>query len=114
MMNPVPVKRSWVEYSDEEYDSGQEDRSMGSTYSETLLALKKWLDIEIKETSDFFAPSVFSQTSKFKISAQVTLALPFHLIVKLWDFKELGPLGSQDWIIQINPAGRMLWPEVSF
>ena len=46
------------------------------SYSETLFTIKKWLDIAITEADSIIALSVFSQASKLKKSAEVSLALP--------------------------------------
>ena len=85
----VPTKRCRIEISDGEYDSSQEEKQPGPSYSETLLTVKKWLDIDITDTDAIIAPSVFSQAHKIKKSAQVSLALPpAENMVNLWDFKE--------------------------
>ena len=86
----IPTKRARVELSDDgEYDSSQEDKQPVPSYSDTLFAIKKWLDIAITETDTIIAPSVFSQASKLKKSAEVSLALPpAENMVSLWDFKE--------------------------
>ena len=85
----VPTKRCRIEISDGEYDSSQEEKQPGPSYSETLLTVKKWLDIDITDTDVIIAPSVFSQAHKIKKSAQVSLALPpAENMVNLWDFKE--------------------------
>ena len=74
---------------DGEYDSSQEDKQPVPAYSDTLFAIKKWLDIAITETDTIIAPSVFSQASKLKKSAEVSLALPpAENMVSLWNFKE--------------------------
>ena len=73
----IPTKRARVELSDDgEYDSSQEDKQPVPLYSDTLFAIKKWLDIAITETDTIIATSVFSQASKLKKSAEVSLALP--------------------------------------
>ena len=85
----VPTKRCRIEISDGEYDSSQEEKQPGPSYSDTLLTVKKWLDIDITDTDAIIAPSVFSQAHKIKKSAQVSLALPpAENMVNLWDFKE--------------------------
>ena len=66
-----------VDLSDDaEYDTSQEDKQPIPSYSDTLFTIKKWLDIDITETDTIIAPSVFSQASKLKKSAEVSLALP--------------------------------------
>ena len=73
----IPTKRVRVDLSDDgEYDSSQEDKQPIPSYSDTLFTIKKWLDIDITETDTIIAPSVFSQASKLKKSAEVSLALP--------------------------------------
>ena len=86
----IPAKRVRVDLSDDgEYDSSQEDKQPVPSYSDTLFAIKKWLDIAITETDTIIAPSVFSQASKLKKSAEVSLALPpAENMVSLWNFKE--------------------------
>ena len=86
----IPTKKARVELSDDgEYDSSQEDKQPVPSYSDTLFAIKKWLDIAITETDTIIAPSVFSQASKLKKSAEVSLALPpAENMCSLWDFKE--------------------------
>ena len=114
MQNRVSVapKKSKIEFSDDE-EEGEYDEKAPS-YSETLLAIKKWLDIDITESHDMIAPSVFSQTSKFKKSAQMSLALPpAENMVKLWDFKEFEASGISKEVegsaskgARKNPLGR--------
>ena len=91
----IPTKRVRVDLSDDgEYDSSQEDKQPIPSYSETLFTIKKWLDIAITETDSIIAPSVFSQASKLKKSAEVSLALPpAKNMVSLWNFKEYEALG---------------------
>ena len=104
----VPPKRSRVEISDEgEYDSSQEEKQPGP-YSETLLTVKKWLDIDITDTDAMIAPSVFSQAHKIKKSAQASLALPpAENMVNLWDFKEYEASGiSKDQEQMKNKSSR--------
>ena len=61
----IPAKRVRVDLSDDgEYDSSQEDKQPVPSYSDTLFAIKKWLDIAITETDTIIAPSVFSQASQ--------------------------------------------------
>ena len=86
----IPTKRLRVDLSDDgEYDSSQEVKQLIPSYSDTLFAIKKWLDIDITETDTIIAPSVFSQPSKLKKSAEVSLALPpAENMVSLWNFKE--------------------------
>ena len=83
-------KRVRVDLSDDgEYDSSQEDKQPVPSYSDTIFAIKKWLDIAITEIDAIIAPSVFSQASKLKKSAEVSLALPpAENMVSLWNFKE--------------------------
>ena len=86
----ISTKRVWVDLSDDgEYDSSQEDKQPIPSYSDTLFTSKKWLDIAITETDTIIAPSVFSQASKLKKSAEVSLVLPpAEKMVSLWNFKE--------------------------
>ena len=93
----IPSKKARVELSDDgEYDSSQEDKQPVPSYSDTLFAIKKWLDIAITETDTIIAPSVFSQASKLKKSAEVSLALPpAESMCSLWDFKEFANLISK-------------------
>ena len=86
----IPSKKARVELSDDgEYDSSQEEKQPVPSYSDTLFAIKKWLDIAITETDTIIAPSVFSQASKLKKSAEVSLALPpAENMCSLWDFQE--------------------------
>ena len=92
----IPPKRSKIKISDEgEYDSSQEEKQSGPSYSETLLTVKKWLDIDITDTDAMIAPSVFSQAHKIKKSAQASLALPpAENMVNLWDLRSMKLLGS--------------------
>ena len=86
----VPPKRSRIEISDEEeYNSSQEEKQPGPSYSETLLTVKKWLNVDITDRDAVIAPSVFSQAHKIKKSAQASLTLlPTENMVNLLDFKE--------------------------
>ena len=85
----VPPKRSRIKISDGVYDSCQEEKQPGPSYSDTLLTVKKWLDIDITDTDAIIAPTVFSQAHTIKKSAQASLALPpADNMVNLWDFKE--------------------------
>ena len=105
----VPPKRSRIEISDEgEYDSSQEEKQPGPSYSETLLTVKKWLDIDITDTDAMIAPSAFSQAHKIKKSAQASLALPpAENMVNLWDFKEYEASGiSKDQEQMKNKSSR--------
>ena len=73
----IPPKGSRIEISDDgECYSSQEEKQPGPSYSETLLTIKKWLDINIMDTDTMRAPSVFSQAHKIKKSTQASLALP--------------------------------------
>ena len=58
------LKRSRIEISDGEYDSSQEEKQPGPSYSNTLLTVKKWLDIDITDTDAIIAPSVFFSSSQ--------------------------------------------------
>ena len=91
----ISTKRVRVDLSDDrEYDTSQEDKQPTPSYSETLFTIKKWLDIDITETDTIIAPSVFSQASKLKKSAEVSLALPHaENMVSLRNFKEYEALG---------------------
>ena len=62
----VPPKRSRIEISDGEYDSSHEEKQPGPSYSDTLLTVKKWLDIDITDTDAIIAPSVFSQLTRLR------------------------------------------------
>ena len=86
----ISTKRVRVDLSDDgEYDSSQEDKQPIPLCSDTLFTIKKWFDIDITETDTIIAPSVFSQASKLKKSAEVSLALPpAENTVSLWNFKE--------------------------
>ena len=86
----ISTKRVRVDLSgDGEYDSSQEDKQPIPSYSDTLFTIKKWLDIDITKTDTIIAPSMFSQASKLKKSAEVSLALPpTENMVSLWNFKE--------------------------
>ena len=94
--------------SDGEYDSAQEEKQPGPSYSDTLLTVKKWLDNDITDTDAIIAPSVFSQAHKIKKSAQASLALPpAENMVNLWDFKEYEPSGiSKDQDHMRNKSSR--------
>ena len=104
----VPPKRSRIGISDGEYDSAQEEKQPGPSYSDTLLTVKKWLDIDITDTDAIIAPSVFSQAHKIKKSAQASLALPpAENMVNLWDFKEYEASGiSKDQDHKRNKSSR--------
>ena len=67
----------------------REEKQQRPSHSETLLTVKKWLDIDITYTDAIIAPSVFSQAHKIKKSAPASLAFPpAENMVNLWDFKE--------------------------
>ena len=104
----VPPKRSRIEISDGKYDSSQEEKQPGPSYSDTLLTVKKWLDIDITDTDAIIAPSVFSQAHKIKKSAQASLALPpAENMVNLWDFKKYEASGiSKDQDHMKNKSSR--------
>ena len=77
-----------MESKDGEYDTSQEKKQPVPTYSDTLVTITKWLDIDITETDIIISP-VFSQASKLKKSAEVSLALPpAENMVSLLNFKE--------------------------
>ena len=77
----VPPKRSRIEISDGEYDSAQEEKQPGPSYSDTLLTVKKWLDIDITDTDAIMLLLFFLRLTRLRSLHRLLL---LYLQQKIW------------------------------